>query len=829
MIAQNYKSSDIEGDDFEGIDASIDKSNLSFLFDIVSKQMYRRPINSIVREITSNCFDSHIEAGVDDPVIIILKHDEGGDYIIFKDVGIGMSPQRMKSIYSKYFSSTKRDSNDQIGMFGLGSKSPLSYTDLFYLTTNYNGKKYEYQIHTGKKTPRIDLLIEDDTLEHNGTEVKIYIKNSLDVSSFVAACKSELVYFDNVYIDSYYEFDNEYTILEYKTFKYRPNSKYSGQLHLIIGKVPYPISWDEIGLNPINIPCGLKFEIGDLQVTPERESIRYIDIVKTDEIIISTKEIIINKINDFKKEIEELHNKNLNNIFEDYQEYLIYQEQQVCRLELDKDIWLDITSIIKKPEGIFEPLKDFIGRIPKNLFFEYETTTCYKKNGRSTDKRLQVSYNTLRDILHLIPSKSGKVNRKKLEYLYHKAHDLTGNSYFYLVISRRDRNLKQVLQYLDIEIKSDKCDYSKTNATRQLKLYRDFVEREFKRLTFVMDDIQIDQEWLHEYNLANKAKVNKEDNSFLVYNYGNFTLAEKEYKTIEELRKFTGFIIYGFEENEELIRNFRILLSNSKYGDNKNQIINSKQCRLYKTAQRNYKHLSQLKNAIFIENFMGNNKIFKRFATAAMIENDSKAIKLKGYINKELDNFPKLMEEIFPPVADTINDLTKACIDYGNVAYTKADSKISIEFFNDMVSVAKEHNLYDKEMLDAHEKLERYVAGLDLINYIACKDEVIPYLVDFLKLKNKKVGDIWNNIEEYESSLINESLERISYLLSIYLHSEYYYRNESFQDKITYIRKERKDGFSEKEVNTKISSLQKIGTIYKGLLNYQTYGNQTRN
>ncbi len=141
MIVQNYKQSEIDGDDFEGVDASIDESNLGFLFDIVSKQMYRRPINSIVREITSNCFDSHIEAKIDDPVVVIMKHDEGGDYICFKDIGVGMSPERMSKTYSKYFSSTKRGSNDQIGMFGLGSKSPLSYTDLFYLTTNYNGKK----------------------------------------------------------------------------------------------------------------------------------------------------------------------------------------------------------------------------------------------------------------------------------------------------------------------------------------------------------------------------------------------------------------------------------------------------------------------------------------------------------------------------------------------------------------------------------------------------------------------------------------------------------------------------------------------------------------
>ncbi len=118
MKVRDFTNTEVEGDDFGGLDASIDKDNLGFLFDIVSKQMYRRPINSIVREITSNCFDSHIEAKVDDPVIIKFDEDEAGDYISFIDVGVGMSPDRMEKVYSKYFSSSKRESNEFIGMFG---------------------------------------------------------------------------------------------------------------------------------------------------------------------------------------------------------------------------------------------------------------------------------------------------------------------------------------------------------------------------------------------------------------------------------------------------------------------------------------------------------------------------------------------------------------------------------------------------------------------------------------------------------------------------------------------------------------------------------------
>jgi len=60
------------GGEFETKKAGIDESSMPFLFEMMSKSLYSNPIGSIVREITSNCFDSHKEANVDDPVIVSL-------------------------------------------------------------------------------------------------------------------------------------------------------------------------------------------------------------------------------------------------------------------------------------------------------------------------------------------------------------------------------------------------------------------------------------------------------------------------------------------------------------------------------------------------------------------------------------------------------------------------------------------------------------------------------------------------------------------------------------------------------------------------------------
>lgn len=802
MKLANTVNIEVSGDDFEGKDASIAPKNIGKMFAVVSKLMYSRPIESIVREITSNCFDSHIEAKIDDPVVVSFGEDEAGEFILFKDVGVGMSPERM-DVYSEWFSSTKEDTDEQLGMWGLGSKSPLAYTSQFFLTTVFNGKKYEYCVHEGVKKPRVDLLIEEGTEERNGTEVKIYIKNERDRASFIAACKSELVYFDNVYLDGgdFYSFDNEYTILEYSTFNYRDSNSYSKQLHCILGKVAYPINWEELGISPINIPVGLRFKIGELQITPEREKLRYVDVEVEKGVFKSTKQIILDRIKEFKDEITTLYNKELVTEFEDYEEYLAYNRNTFASIKLQNGQELNVSSIVTRKEAKFLPLSEYIGKIPENPFYAYKTIWEYNHQRKSREYNRILSYNRLRENLHVFPSKIGKYTTKKQAFMFEYARDITNDSTFY-TFKKHERGtnytkrewIKEQLHYLGIPIKSKKYDYSKTNALKQYKLFNDWVESELSRFVFDYDDIEIPQPWLKKYAEEHSRKYNIKEGSFIVYNYGRATIGEKEYVTLEELDKFTGFILYGFEANEELLRNFRILLSCSKYGT-KNQYldwINSKQCRIYKTAQKNEKHFVSLsrRNAIHVEDFMGNNKIFKRFATAALIEQESKAIGISGASSsRDAIHFQTAMKDyIFPPVGEALRDINDACRDFGKAAYTRADNKITDTFFDELVSVAKEHNLYDKEMYDVHLKLEAYVKGLQLINHILLTDKSIPHVVEYLGLKGKPVAAIFTAPLDYEKQLVQESLEKAEYLSEVYGDRECKTTSDTYQTASSYTR-----------------------------------------
>lgn len=279
---------------FEGIDAKINPEQMQKMMELISSP-YKDSISSIVREITSNCFDSHREAGVKDAVVITFDKDQSGEFIQFSDVGTGLSPERIKNIYINYLSSTKEESNDFIGAFGMGSKSPLSYRDMFFINTVYEGIRYEYIMRKGDTVPRIEKINETPIDKRNGTDIKIYIKQNQpknndnyhlgDLGYFIKAIENQLKYFDNVYVENKltYIFKNEvfnsinnFKLYEGKHFISRSNS--TSSLEICLGSVYYPIDYKivfpKLSRN-INLPVALKFDIGDLMVTFSREDIKY--------------------------------------------------------------------------------------------------------------------------------------------------------------------------------------------------------------------------------------------------------------------------------------------------------------------------------------------------------------------------------------------------------------------------------------------------------------------------------------------------------------------------------------------------------------------------
>lgn len=265
----------------------VKEEDQGILFDMVRSKIYKNPIASICREISSNSRDANREAGNEDTpceIEIIRKSIEqnGEIYISFKDNGPGISPERMDSIYCKYAASTKRDNNVETGGFGLGAKTPFSYTDAFTIQTVVDGLEYSYIAFIDEsKRGKVLLTNKVETDKPNGTNVMVPIK-SRDSDEFEK----------NVYLYTMFW----KTLPIYKGFRTKPNtveyvyesdlfsvtqnkavSLGSSTIFLIDG-IPYPCDYDigtkfpryhekQLLLIPINI--------GDFTISVNRETLQY--------------------------------------------------------------------------------------------------------------------------------------------------------------------------------------------------------------------------------------------------------------------------------------------------------------------------------------------------------------------------------------------------------------------------------------------------------------------------------------------------------------------------------------------------------------------------
>lgn len=101
------------------------------MFKNLLDSIYSEKEKTVVRELMANAFDAHVEASCQDREIEVHLPTLMEPTLVVRDFGIGMSHEFMMKLYSALGFSSKADSNSQTGMFGVGSKSPLSITDTF--------------------------------------------------------------------------------------------------------------------------------------------------------------------------------------------------------------------------------------------------------------------------------------------------------------------------------------------------------------------------------------------------------------------------------------------------------------------------------------------------------------------------------------------------------------------------------------------------------------------------------------------------------------------------------------------------------------------------
>lgn len=167
-------------------------------FKILSNSLYKDKYGAIVRELACNALDSHKMAGKEDVPFEIYCPTYIDSHFRIRDYGTGLSEADVMNVYCTYFESTKTQSNDMIGCFGLGSKTPFSYSDSFTINSYFNGMKYNFCAYLDASgMPNVSKLFEEETDDPDGVEVVLDVNDS-DISNFKSAFQKYLKPFDNV-------------------------------------------------------------------------------------------------------------------------------------------------------------------------------------------------------------------------------------------------------------------------------------------------------------------------------------------------------------------------------------------------------------------------------------------------------------------------------------------------------------------------------------------------------------------------------------------------------------------------------------------------------
>ena len=307
MILEKQTESHIleEGSTQETVKMSLDLDSAQVLMQMLSKNLYSDSIGSTIRECASNALDSHRRAGSEQPIIVSFKRNDKVDTYEFavEDFGIGLDADDVRNIISKYGKSTKRNSNTELGMMGLGFKAPLAYSSSFYFIARKDFMERKYMMYEGDDTNSIDLLYEKPTAEPNGVKVIVPVKYS-DRYNFASKIKEQLAYFENVYFDvdplGSYSVDNDFTIHRAEHFQYSSLAT-NNDMHLCLDNVSYPIDWEKLGIDRIRIKLALRFSLSDgLFPTPNREALRYTQEAKETILkkIATVADVFMEKFND---------------------------------------------------------------------------------------------------------------------------------------------------------------------------------------------------------------------------------------------------------------------------------------------------------------------------------------------------------------------------------------------------------------------------------------------------------------------------------------------------------------------------------------------------
>lgn len=271
-------------------EGSITEAGMGVVMSILSN-MYTNKFLAVLREYCMNALDSHVQSGNSQPIEVTLPSDLQPTLLI-QDHGLGMTRADIETFFLEYGTSTKRDSNDLVGAFGIGSKSAFTLGHQFVVTGVKDGQKTVALLSLNESNIATCTVIKEvATDEPNGVLISLAVE---DVDSMRETAAMFFSYWERgtVLVDGEEPtpvFEGA-TVVNDATYI---QPEHEGQVIVSMGGVPYVVGRDilrKVARDLEDSPAGeqalalvdwvssssliLKVAIGDCDIAPNREALR---------------------------------------------------------------------------------------------------------------------------------------------------------------------------------------------------------------------------------------------------------------------------------------------------------------------------------------------------------------------------------------------------------------------------------------------------------------------------------------------------------------------------------------------------------------------------
>jgi hypothetical protein len=272
----------------ESAEFGISMNDTAHIMSILRDQLYSDKILAVLREYGSNAWDAHRDAGKPDVPIKVTLPTATEPTLAIRDYGLGLSPEGVFKVFTQYGASTKRGSDNAVGMLGIGSKSGFAYSDSFTVTSFNGGMKRTYVAVLDASEKGLINLLHEEPCDETGVEISIAVRPE-DLREFEQKAKELYKYFipRPAINTDLPKMPAAQSTLKHGVIYEREDGYYSERRWVaIMGCVSYNINLDQIrGIDATseggiasflsNIHGALFFNIGEVQISASREELKY--------------------------------------------------------------------------------------------------------------------------------------------------------------------------------------------------------------------------------------------------------------------------------------------------------------------------------------------------------------------------------------------------------------------------------------------------------------------------------------------------------------------------------------------------------------------------